>query len=184
MARNVLGRLELDEYASGLVIGLIESHLEMSAALRRDVADGETVEAFANKVDDFDAVIVDTPDFNHAAMMLTAVASRLGDRSGLVAFDQGVRAVVGPGHSKVSVRADVDLNKKQSTSETYTYPNNAPPLSSSTSSEKYSGTGAPVGGVLGPENMPDAATTSGSHGRLKGTAAWPPSCTSEPDRLC
>jgi [protein-PII] uridylyltransferase len=50
MARNVLGRLELDAYESGLVLGLIENHLEMSAALRRDVADGATVEAFAEKV--------------------------------------------------------------------------------------------------------------------------------------
>jgi flagellar M-ring protein FliF len=70
--------------------------------------------------------------------------------------------VVGPGHAKVSVRADVDLNKKQSTSETYTYPNNAPPLSSSTSSEKYSGNGTPVGGVLGPENMPNASAGGGT----------------------
>lgn len=30
-------------------------------------------EGFANKLDDFDAVIVDTPDFNHCAMMLTAL---------------------------------------------------------------------------------------------------------------
>ncbi len=30
-------------------------------------------EAFANRVDQFDAVIVDTPDFNHAPMMLTAL---------------------------------------------------------------------------------------------------------------
>jgi flagellar M-ring protein FliF len=72
--------------------------------------------------------------------------------------------VVGPGHSKVSVRADVDLSKRQSTSETYTYPNNAPPLSSSTSTEKYSGSGTPVGGVLGPENMPDAAANAGGGG--------------------
>ncbi|CAN5611077.1 [protein-PII] uridylyltransferase [soil metagenome] len=50
MARSVLGRLELDGYESGLVLGLIENHLDMSAALRRDVADGETVEAFALKV--------------------------------------------------------------------------------------------------------------------------------------
>ena len=50
MTRGVLGRLELDGYESGLVLGLIESHLEMSAAVRRDVADGETVEAFAIKV--------------------------------------------------------------------------------------------------------------------------------------
>ena len=72
--------------------------------------------------------------------------------------------VVGPGHSKVSVRADVDLNQRHSTSETYTYPNNAPPLSSSTSTEKYSGSGTPVGGVLGPENMPDAAANAGGGG--------------------
>jgi flagellar M-ring protein FliF len=70
--------------------------------------------------------------------------------------------VVGPGHSKVSVRADVDLNKKQSTSETYTYTNGTPPLSSSTSSEKYTGNGTPVGGVLGPSNMPNAATGGGT----------------------
>ena len=30
-------------------------------------------EAFANKLDDFDAVIVDTPDFNHCPMMVTAL---------------------------------------------------------------------------------------------------------------
>ena len=30
-------------------------------------------EAFANRVGDFDAVIVDTPDFHHAPMMLTAM---------------------------------------------------------------------------------------------------------------
>jgi flagellar M-ring protein FliF len=70
--------------------------------------------------------------------------------------------VVGPGHAKVSVRADVDLNKKQSTSETYTYTNGTPPLSSSTSSEKYSGNGTPVGGVLGPENMPNASAGGGT----------------------
>src|SRR6476661_9004630 len=70
--------------------------------------------------------------------------------------------VVGPGHAKVSVRADVDLNKKQSTSETYTYTNGTPPLSSSTSSEKYNGNGTPVGGVLGPENMPNASAGGGT----------------------
>ena len=35
-----------------------------------------------------------------AVMMLTAVATRLGDRAGLVAFDQSVRAIVGPGHAR------------------------------------------------------------------------------------
>jgi uncharacterized protein (DUF58 family) len=43
------------------------------------------------------------PRLDHAmdaVMMLTAVATRLGDRTGLVAFDQSVRAIVGPGHAR------------------------------------------------------------------------------------
>lgn len=50
MTESVLARLELDSYESGLVLGLIEGHLEMSAALRRDIFDVETVRAFAGKV--------------------------------------------------------------------------------------------------------------------------------------
>ncbi len=50
MAQSVLTRLELDTYESGLVLGLIANHLEMSAALRRDIFDAETVGAFAGKV--------------------------------------------------------------------------------------------------------------------------------------
>jgi [protein-PII] uridylyltransferase len=50
LAESVLGRLELDVYESELVLGLIHNHLEMSAALRRDIFDLETVRAFAGKV--------------------------------------------------------------------------------------------------------------------------------------
>jgi [protein-PII] uridylyltransferase len=50
MAQNVLNRLELDPYERSLVLGLIENHLAMSAALRRDIFDTETVRAFAGKV--------------------------------------------------------------------------------------------------------------------------------------
>jgi [protein-PII] uridylyltransferase len=50
LAQSVLGRLELDSYESGLVINLIANHLEMSAALRRDIFDEETVRAFAGKM--------------------------------------------------------------------------------------------------------------------------------------
>ncbi len=39
MAKNVLQRLELDAYESALVLDLVRNHLEMSAALRRDVFD-------------------------------------------------------------------------------------------------------------------------------------------------
>ncbi len=50
MAESVLERLELDAYESGLVVSLITNHLEMSAALRRDIFDAETVRAFAGKM--------------------------------------------------------------------------------------------------------------------------------------
>jgi [protein-PII] uridylyltransferase len=50
MAQSVMERLELDAYESGLVVGLITNHLEMSSALRRDIFDEETVSAFAGKV--------------------------------------------------------------------------------------------------------------------------------------
>jgi [protein-PII] uridylyltransferase len=50
MAHTVLARLEIDTYDSLLVLRLIENHLEMSAALRRDIFDMETVRAFAAKV--------------------------------------------------------------------------------------------------------------------------------------
>ena len=50
MAQSVIERLELDVYESELVLSLIRNHLEMSAALRRDVFDQETVRAFAGKV--------------------------------------------------------------------------------------------------------------------------------------
>jgi [protein-PII] uridylyltransferase len=50
LARKVLRRLEMDAYDAGLVMRLIETHLEMSAALRRDIFDAETVRAFAAKV--------------------------------------------------------------------------------------------------------------------------------------
>ncbi|NEK57832.1 flagellar M-ring protein FliF [Geodermatophilus sabuli] len=65
--------------------------------------------------------------------------------------------VLGPGRAQVSVRADLDLNRRDTTSKTYNYEAGTPPVSESTSTEDYTGTGAAVGGVLGPENAPDAA---------------------------
>ena len=50
LAQSILLRLEMDAYDSGMLVRLIESHLEMSAALRRDIFDPETVRAFAGRV--------------------------------------------------------------------------------------------------------------------------------------
>jgi [protein-PII] uridylyltransferase len=49
LAQGVLSRLEMDAYDSGVVMRLIETHLEMSAAMRRDIFDAETVRAFVGK---------------------------------------------------------------------------------------------------------------------------------------
>ena len=50
MARNVMARLEIDPYEANLVLDIIRNHLEMSAALRRDVFDQETIRSFASRV--------------------------------------------------------------------------------------------------------------------------------------
>ncbi len=50
MAESLLARLEVEPYEAGLVLEIIRNHLEMSAALRRDVFDAETVRSFATRV--------------------------------------------------------------------------------------------------------------------------------------
>jgi flagellar M-ring protein FliF len=69
--------------------------------------------------------------------------------------------ILGPGRATVSVRADVDLDQRSTTSETHVY-EDTPPLSESTTVERYEGAGAAVGGVLGPENqvLPEGAGES------------------------
>lgn len=50
LAEKVLARFAMDSFGTSMVLQLIETHLEMSAALRRDIFDVETVRAFASKV--------------------------------------------------------------------------------------------------------------------------------------
>jgi flagellar M-ring protein FliF len=101
----------------------------------------------------------------------TGVTAAAGDARSQVELDYEARLkgnaqqildrVLGPGNAEVSVRADVDLDQRDTTSESYTYDEGTPPVSESTTTETYDGSGAPVGGVLGPENMPDAAANAG-----------------------
>jgi len=51
IAEGALERLDLDAPDSETVLFLIDRHLEMSAAMRRDIFDPETVRAFAEKVE-------------------------------------------------------------------------------------------------------------------------------------
>lgn len=59
--------------------------------------------------------------------------------------------VAGPGNAVVSVRADLDFSKRDTTTESYNYTPGTPALSESTTTEGYTGAGAAVGGVLGSE---------------------------------
>jgi len=56
LAESVLARLELDVYESEMVERLIAVHLEMSAALRRDIFDTDTVRSFAAKVQTYEVL--------------------------------------------------------------------------------------------------------------------------------
>ena len=50
LSEGVLARLELESYEAALVVELVREHLEMSAALRRDIFDEEAIRVFAEKV--------------------------------------------------------------------------------------------------------------------------------------
>jgi flagellar M-ring protein FliF len=101
----------------------------------------------------------------------TGVTAAAGDARSQVETDYEKRlsesakriltTVLGPGRAEVSVRADVDLSQRDTTSETYNYENGTPPVSESRTTEEYAGAGAPVGGVLGPENTADALGNAG-----------------------
>ncbi|MEO5780728.1 MAG: flagellar M-ring protein FliF C-terminal domain-containing protein, partial [Arthrobacter oryzae] len=69
--------------------------------------------------------------------------------------------VVGPGNSTVAVAADVTAESAQQRSETFTNAADALPLSESTKTEKYTGTGGGAAGVLGPDNIAVPGGTSG-----------------------
>ncbi len=71
---------------------------------------------------------------------------------------------VGPGNSSVSVRADMDFSNRKTWRNTYIQPPaGAPALQSDTTKELYKGNGqTPVGGVLGPDNIPVPNVNAGA----------------------
>jgi flagellar M-ring protein FliF len=142
------------------------------------VLSGEQIQAVTNlvssSIQDMDPDQVTVADATGQVLSSpgTGVTAAAGDARSQVEQDYESRlstsaqkildSVVGPGRSVVSVRADVDLSQRDITSETYTYDQGTPPISESTVTEEYAGGGIPVGGVLGPENMPDAGANAGA----------------------
>jgi flagellar M-ring protein FliF len=78
-------------------------------------------------------------------------------------------SVVGPGHAVVTTTAELDYDKTQTTSKTYTSNPSVAALSESISREAYNGNGTGTGGVLGPDNIqvPDGATSSNGAGQYE-----------------
>src|SRR3546814_9102571 len=64
--------------------------------------------------------------------------------------------IAGPGRARVQVTADLDFDKRQTTSEAFADPDQAPVVNEVTSDETYTGAGGAVGGVLGPDATPIA----------------------------
>lgn len=71
---------------------------------------------------------------------------------------------VGPGNSTVAVRADLDFANTKEWRNEYIQPaQGAPPWQTDTTRELYTGTGqTPVGGVLGPDNIPVPNVNAGA----------------------
>ena len=78
--------------------------------------------------------------------------------------------VVGPGNSTVAVAANVTGESAQQKSETFSNTAGALPLSESSKSEKYTGSGGGAAGVLGPDNIAVPGGTSGN-GNFDSTTA-------------
>lgn len=78
--------------------------------------------------------------------------------------------VVGPGNSTVAVAADITGESAQQKSETFSNTPGALPLSESSKTEKYSGSGGGGAGVLGPDNIAVPGDTGGN-GNFDSTTA-------------
>jgi flagellar M-ring protein FliF len=75
-------------------------------------------------------------------------------------------SIVGPGNSSVAVTANLDFDKTDTQTKTYTQTKGALPLSQSTDIEKYNGVGAgsSLSGVVGPNGQMGTTGTSGTSG--------------------
>jgi flagellar M-ring protein FliF len=134
---------------------------------------GESVRAVTNLVsssvpnlDPSDVSVVDDQgrDLTLTASDATGAAS---DRDTAIAskVQAMLDQVLGSGRSTVTVSTDVNTDSTERTSETYSAADDVPPLSSSKSTESYTGTGGNAGGVLGTDNIavPDSQSGAGNY---------------------
>jgi flagellar M-ring protein FliF len=84
--------------------------------------------------------------------------------------------VVGQGHAVVKIKAALDFDKKETTSETFGNTKGALPVNESTSKESYSGAGAgsagTAAGVLGPTGSVSTGTGGGAYAKESADRAY------------
>lgn len=118
-----------------------------------------------------DVTVADQTGRMLAAPGEDGMAAAAGDaRAGQTAsFENGLASslqelitpLTGPGRARVQVSADLDFDKRKTTSESFSKPDESPVANETTSNETYTGSGGAVGGVLGPDVSP---ITSGGPG--------------------
>src|SRR5207247_1584802 len=81
-------------------------------------------------------------------------------------LQQMLDQVVGAGHAVVQVTADLDYDQTETKTQKYVADPSTPPLSDSSKTETYTGSGNSVGGVLGPNGavtLPSGAANGGTY---------------------
>lgn len=68
--------------------------------------------------------------------------------------EQLLEPVAGAGGAIVRVKADLDFDERSSKTERYLWEEGVPPVTEASTTETFTGAGAPVGGVLGPDGLP------------------------------
>ncbi len=132
-------------------------HLVASAVPKLDVANVT--------ITDTDGSLLSGQGVAGAGMSEQRVAQQASYQSGISSQVQSMLdKTVGPGNSSVAVRADLDFSNTKEWTNEYIQPQaGAPPLQTDTTRELYTGSGqTPVGGVLGPDNIPVPNTNAGA----------------------
>lgn len=84
-------------------------------------------------------------------------------------IQQVLDKVLGPGKAIASVSAELNFDTTNEVKEEFDYPKQLPPLSSSTSTEKYTGTNGQTGGALGTNGVLGVDGTTTTNGGAGGS---------------
>ncbi len=154
-ASVLVSTAEGDTVAAGqvqAVVNLVASSVEGLEAGQVTVADG-TGRVLSAPGEDGLAAAAGDARTSQTAGFESAMASRI---------EEMLVPVTGAGRARVSVAAQLDFDRRETTSETFGQPDTAPVISESTNTETFEGDSAAVGGVLGPDAVPATGGGDGS----------------------